>query len=357
MRWLWVAMLLGGLGMAAAGPGRSLFTASEREPLPTLVARRDALVESTVALGTLRAQVGAEVKVGSRLSGVVTRLEVGVGDRVERGDLLAALRDDDWRARVDVLKAELASAEAEAAFAAQELERTERQAELVPALQIDSLRRNLAVRRAAIDRVRANLAAAEIELGYTVIRAPVAGTVAAVSTYVGETVAASFAAPTFVTLVDLDRLEVQAWVDESDIGRVEVGQAVILRVDAFPGRELPGRVRAIYPKAELVNNVVTYVVIVDVADRGGLLLRPEMTVHVDFVLERRDDVVTVPRAALLQEAGRTFVVAQENGRWVERPVELGLQTPQRVEVVSGLAAGETFVADKQAWKQWREAHR
>ncbi len=357
MRWIWAIVALAGVALAAAGPARSLFRAAEAEPLATLVVRRDSLVESTVALGTLRPQVGAEVKVGSRLSGVVVRLEVGVGDRVARGDLLAALRDDDWRARVDVLRAELAAATAEAEFAAQELARTERQADLVPALQIDSLRRNLAVRRAAIERVRANLAAVEIELGYTVIRAPVAGTVASVSTYVGETVSATLAAPTFVTLVDLDRLEVQAWVDESDIGRVEVDQPVTLRVDAFPGNELPGSVRAIYPKAELVNNVVTYIVIVDVEERAGLRLRPEMTVHVDFLLERRDDVVAVPRAALVQEGGRVFVVVDEEGRWVERPVELGLSTPQRVEIVSGLAAGETIVADKQAWKEWREKNR
>ena len=353
---------LAGVAAFGAGPVRSWWGGGEGEPLPTLVAGHSDLVESTVALGTLRAEVGAEVEVGSRLSGVVERLLVGVGDRVEKGELLAALQDGDLRARVAVARAELAAAEAEAVYAAQELERTERQSELVPALQIDVLRKNVAVRRAAVERARASLAEAELQLSWTEIRAPVGGTVAAVSTSVGETVAASFAAPTFVTLVDLDRLEVQAWVDETDIGRVEIGQEVTVRIDAFPGRTLPGSVRAIYPKAELQNNVVVYVVLVDLdaaARRApdAPLLRPEMTVHVDFLLERRAGVVTVPRAALLQDGGRTLVVVSENGRYVERPVELGLQTPQRVEIVSGLAPGETIVADKQAWRERKELDR
>ena len=136
-----------------------------------------------------------------------------------------------------------------------------------------------------------------------------------------------------------------------------------MRVDAFPGRPLPGSVRAIYPKAELQNNVVVYVVIVDLdrdavrsasSEGASLLLRPEMTVHVDFLLEERRDVVAVPRAALLQESGRTLVVVEENGRYAERAIELGLQTAQRVEVTAGLAAGETIVADKQAWRDAKE---
>ena len=97
--------------------------------------------------------------------------------------------------------------------------------------------------------------------------------------------------------------------------------------------------------------------VVALGENRGLLLRPEMTVHVDFLLEKRDDVLAVPRAALLQEGGRTLLVIDEAGRWVERPVELGLATPQRIEIVSGLEAGETFVADKQAWKERKERER
>ncbi len=322
--------------------------------MPTLRVGRSSLTQSTVAIGTIKAKVGAEVKVGSQLSGVVSELRVNVGDKVAKGDLLALLNDEDWRARVATLKAQVASAVAELEYAENELARNEKMRDLLPALTVDGLRRNLKVKQAALDQERANLADAEIQLGYTVIRAPVAGTIASVSTYRGETIAASLAAPTFVTIVDLDRLEVQAYVDETDIGKVLKGQRVTFRIDAFPGSELEGVVRAIYPKAQLVNNVVNYVVIIDILDKHGLVIRPEMTVHVTFILEQKDGVLSVPRSALLREDGRDEVVVRTGEAWSPRTVKIGMQTPQRVEILSGLQAGETVLVDKQAWKRHLE---
>jgi macrolide-specific efflux system membrane fusion protein len=322
--------------------------------LPTLRASRETLTESTVAVGTINPKVGAEVKVGSQISGIVADLKVSVGDEVSRGDVLATLRDDEWQARVDVLKANLASAIAEKEYAENELGRMERLAEIVPSQQIEDTRRNVKVKQAAVEAVRASLSEAEIQLRYTVIRAPVSGTIASVSTYKGETVAASLAAPTFVTIVDLKRLEVQAYVDETDIGKVHVGQHVSIRVDSYPGHDLPGTVRAIYPKAQLINNVVNYVVIIDIQDNGGLLIRPQMTAHVTFILEQREGAISIPRKALLREGGRSLVVVRQADHWSERPVQTGLQTPDRVEIVSGLHEGETIVADKQAWKDSQE---
>jgi macrolide-specific efflux system membrane fusion protein len=339
-------------GVLAYGYARrpGSFGGAKPADLPTFQVRRETLTDSTVALGTIKPKVGAEVKVGSQLSGVVAKLRVNGGDRVAKGDLLASLQDAEWRARVDTLRAELAAAVAEMEYAESELARTERLADIVPRSTVDTNRKNLKVRQAAVQQLRQKLAESEIFLGYTVIRAPVAGTIASVSTYEGETVAASFAAPTFVTIVDLDRLEVQSYVDETDIGKVHAGQPVTFRVDSYPDKELAGVVRAIYPKAELVNNVVNYVVIIDITDKLGLLIRPEMTAHVSFILERRDGVVSVPRSALLREGGRTFVVVRAGEEWKKRPVKTGLQTPQRIEIVSGLQGGETIVADKQAWK-------
>jgi macrolide-specific efflux system membrane fusion protein len=327
---------------------------SKQDSLPTLRVSRETLTESTVAVGTIRPKVGAEVKVGSQVSGIVAQLKVNVGDEVSRGDVLATLRDDEWRARVDVLKADLASAIAEKEYAENELQRTERLSDIIPPLQIENTRRNVKVKQATVERMRASLAEAEIQLRYTVIRAPVSGTIASVSTYKGETVAASLAAPTFVTIVDLKRLEVQSYVDETDIGKVHAGQQVTIRVDAYPGHDLAGVVQAIYPKAQLINNVVNYVVIIDITGNAGLLIRPEMTAHVTFVLEQRQGAVSIPRKALLREGGRTFVIVRQADRWSERPVQTGLQTPERVEVTAGLREGDTIVADKQAWKDAQE---
>ena len=234
-----------------------------------------------IAVGIVKSQVGAEVKVGSQLSGIVAKLHVNVGDVVKRGDALAELDDAQWRARVTSLEAELVAAEAELAYARSDVSRMERVASYSPA-QIENGRRNVQVRDAMVGQTRAKLDEARVELGYTRIRAPISGTVASVSTYEGETVAAAFSAPTFVTIVDLGRLEVQAYVDEHDIGTVRTGERVRFRVDAFRDRDLTGTVRAIYPKPQLINNVVNYIVIVDFENPTRLIVRPEMTTHVTF---------------------------------------------------------------------------
>lgn len=355
MRWLLIAVgLVLAIALATSAPSLSgLASRGDADAVPTLTVSRGDLIESTVALGTVQPQIGAEVRVGSQLSGVVERLEVGVGDPVRAGDRLVVLRSDERRAAVAALAAELVAAEAERDFAAGELARAEQLRELLTQAEIERAARSARVRDADVERLRARLSEAQIALGFTEIRAPISGTVASVSTQVGETVAASFAAPTFVTIVDLDRLEVQAYVDETDIGRVVVGQAVAVRVDAFPGRELPGVVRAVRPKAEILNNVVNYVVIIDLTSIEGLLVRPEMTVHVSFELERSEDVVRVPRSALFEEAGRAWVVVEEAGGWRERDVVTGLRTAQEVEIRSGLAAGETVVAERRAWNERR----
>src|SRR5215210_432532 len=352
MRWIIIisGLLLAGFVVFSYTPLRSSFEDREAENLPTLRASR-----STLTIGTVKSKVGAEVKVGSQLSGIVAQLNVNVGDKVSRGDVLAALDDRNWRARVHVLEAQLNSAIAEKEYAESDLARKERLGELLPQNQIEDSRRNLKVKEAEVERVRAGLAEAETTLGYTVIKAPVSGTIASVSTNRGETIAASLSAPTFVTIIDLDRLEVQSYVDETDIGRVRVGQPVTFRVDAFAGSALTGVVQAIYPKAQLVNNVVNYIVIIDILDRQGLLIRPEMTVHVDFILEQKENVLNIPRNALLREGGRDFVILQAGEQWEERTVKIGMQTPQRVEVVSGLKPGDAIVSDKQAWKHHLES--
>ncbi len=255
-------------------PERSPPTAAGITPAP--------MAADVVAVGIVKSQIGAEVKVGSQLSGIVARLHVNVGDVVKRGDALAELDDAQWRARVGSLEAELAAAEAELAYARSDVSRMERVASYSPA-QVENGRRNVQVREAMVGQTRAKLDEARVELSYTRIRAPIAGTVASVSTYEGETVAAAFAAPTFVTIVDLSRLEVQAYVDEHDIGTVRAGERVQFRVDAFRDRELTGTVRAIYPKPQLLNNVVNYIVIVDFPRPPDLIVRPEMTAHVTFM--------------------------------------------------------------------------
>src|SRR5512142_2712065 len=161
---------------------------------------------------------------------------------------------------------------------------------------------------ARVTEAAAALALARVQLEQARITAPIAGVVASVTTQEGETVSATLAAPTFVTIVDLARLELWAYVDETDIGRVQLGQPASFTVDAYPDRTFQGQVAAIYPKAEIRDNVVDYVVVVRFPPPPDQALRPEMTASVRIVLARRPGVVIVPRRAVRRDGERAFVL-------------------------------------------------
>ena len=154
---------------------------------------------------------------------------------------------------------------------------------------------------------------AETQVAYARVDAPIAGTVASVSTQEGETVAASFATPTFVTLLDLNRLEVWAYVDETDIGRIRVGQNVRFTVDTYGSEGFTGHVSEIYPQPEIRDNVVDYVTVVRFRAPAGRSLRPEMTTAVRIATEEARNVLTVPLKAVHRErtAGVRLAPAQK----------------------------------------------
>jgi RND family efflux transporter MFP subunit len=190
-------------------------------------------------------------------------------------------------------------------------------------------------------RARAALESALVDRSFTVLHSPIRGVIASVSTQEGETVAAGLNAPTFVTVVDLDRLQLNAYVDEVDIGKIAAGQTVIFTVDAFPARDFGGRVSAIYPTATIQDNVVKYVVVVDIdGDTGdGAMLRPEMTASVRIQLAERV-VLALPARALQREAGRNVVMVLANGQAEPREVRVGWRDGPWVEVVDGLNTGD-----------------
>jgi multidrug efflux pump subunit AcrA (membrane-fusion protein) len=367
-------------------------------PVTALVTRRD-LSASVTATGTIKAMVGAEVKVGSRIPGRVEHLAVQVGDRVQAGQVVARLEQEELRAAVEKARADLAAAEAKLATVRkgarpQELQTGEaavRQAEAnqllalanldryqqlyrdggialqvvdtaardhdVSAAQVRSAREQLSLTRekytpedvqyaeAQVQQARATLRMAEANLGYATITAPMSGVVASVSTQQGETVTSGSAAaqaPTFVTIIDLARLQVDAYVDETDIGKVRVGQEAIFSVDAFPDKEFGGKVTAIYPKALIQQNVVTYDVVIAIDNRQGLL-RPDMTANTTITVARRENVLAVPNQAVRREDGDRVVFAQEGDRLVRRPVKTGWKDKTYTEVLSGLKEGERVV--------------
>jgi len=316
----------------------------EGAPRQTTRLGLDSVTETVIATGVIRPMVGAEVNVGSRISGTVVSLPVEVGDTVEVNQLLAALDSTALESATDQVRANVALTEPRVALAESVLKRRRSLADqgLASEEDLEIAERDLAVERAQLEANKARLRSSEILLGYSEIRAPISGVVAEVATREGETVAADYSAPTFVTIIDLDRLEVLTYVDETDIGRIEVGQLATFTVDTYPDMEFAARVTAIQPRAELQESVVNYIVRLDFEPTDGYILRPEMTAHVQLVVNQREDALTAPRNALIRRDGRQFVLVERNGEWIEAGVSTGWRSESRVEILGGVSQGDVI---------------
>jgi len=335
------ALTVGALAVPLVFLGRAAAKRGQEETPGGQVVRvtRRTIGSFVKATGIVKPRIGAEVKVGSRVSGVVARLHVQIGDTVARGQLLAELETRELVARRDQARAALAAADATLQYARSDLARKRAlgAAELLSAADLDVAERSRGLAEQQRAEAAANLDFARTQLGYSRITAPIAGIVASVATQEGETVAASLAAPTFVTLVDLARLEAWAYVDETDIGRIANGQRARFTVDTYPDHEFEGRVTAVYPQAEIRDNVVNYVTVVTFDPPRDRTLRPEMTATVRIAIETREGVLAVPRRALRRDQGRAFVLtpAREK-RWVK----VGNRDETDCEIVDGLGEGD-----------------
>lgn len=263
---------------------------------------------AVVELGTIRASVSATgalsavrtVEVGTQVSGQIAELLADFNDRVKRGQLIARIDPILQRQAVQDADAGLARAEAQLAQAQEEFERTSslHAEKIVTETEFNTARTNYALARSNLASARIALERAKQNLAYTNIYAPIDGVVIERSIDVGQTVAASLAAPKlFVIANDLKRMQILASVDESDIGRIEAGQPVEFTVQAFQNRRFTGVVDAVRLASTIANNVVSYTVVVMVDNPDGSLL-PGMTATVQFITGEATDVFTVPNTAL-----------------------------------------------------------
>ncbi|MFO8007340.1 MAG: efflux RND transporter periplasmic adaptor subunit [Candidatus Brocadiia bacterium] len=367
-----------------------------QEPKTVRVERRD-FASTVLATGEVDPQVGAEVKVGARISGKVDRLLANIGDQVRKGEVIARIEQEDLKAQVEQREAELQRAEAQLSavenLRPKEIEKAqadvqrweatlhqarrhlERQNELitqeftseeavdkaeeqvgVAGAQLAAARKALELARtryeedlkqagAEVARARAALRNAEVQLSYATIQAPISGVIGTVTTQEGETVAAGLNAPTFVEIIDLERLEVDAYVDEVDIGKVKAGQTAEFTVDAFPDRTFEGEVRAIYPDAVIRENVVYYDVVIDIEGDYAGLLRPKMTTNVTIFLESREDVLALPSKAVHRSRGLNVVYLPGDGEIRRQEVKVGWRDDGWVEIVGGLREGQEVLPE------------
>lgn len=284
-------------------------------------------IESVVnTAGSTKAVVTVEV--GTEVSGLITKLYVDFNDQVTQGQAIAQLDDRSYQARlrqaqadVTMAKANVAQQQAGLTKSQTELARAERaytrqqqlitqqltnQTELDNALaSFDTAKAQIALSEALIQSAQAQLQQrhaqleqAQLDLDRTIIRSPVNGTVIDRQVDIGQTVAASLSAPTLFTIAqDLSQMQIEADVDEADIGKIEQGQPVRFQVDAFPERQFRGQVQQVRKAASNVANVVTYKVIINAPNQQQLLL-PGMTANLNIIRGQKQDILRVPNAAL-----------------------------------------------------------
>jgi HlyD family secretion protein len=285
------------------------------------------VVERTVsASGKLRAQ--NTVLVGAEVSGQIQQLAVDFNSEVRRGQLLARIDPTRFeaavlqaaaqvkagRAALEQAQAQLTRANAQVALQERELKRRQQllsrdfvsQAAVdVTQTALESARADrigataaLSTARAQIAQAEAGLSRAQLDLNRTRIVAPIDGVVINRQVDVGQTVVSSFQAPNLFEIAqDLTSMRVEASVDEADIGQIQIGQNVRFRVDSYPGETFTGSVNQIRKASREVQNVVTYLVLLDVPNPQGKLL-PGMTANIEIITGLAKDVLRVPTAAL-----------------------------------------------------------
>lgn len=366
VRLLVVRLLLPALVLVGAGwlllPSTAAPTTSY---ITTPVERRD-LEQSVLADGTLQAQ--KLVSVGAQVSGQIKALHVALGDEVKQGDLLVEIDDltqqnalKDAEAALDNVQAQLASRRATLRNNQLVFERQRKVLArgLGSQADYDSAEATLTATRADIraltaQAVQARIAVdtAKVNLGYTRIVSPMAGTIVAIPVEQGQTVNAVQSTPTMVKVARLDTMTVEAQISEADVIKVKAGLPSYFTVLGAPEQRYQARLRAIEPAPDTINDDTTsssststavyYHGLFEVENPEGAL-RIGMTAQVHIVLATERNALVIPAIAL---SGDRVQVVDEAGRPQWRPVKVGLNNKVDAQILAGLTAGEAVVVSQ-----------
>ena len=316
---------------------------SEAKYLTAEAGRGDISILVT-ATGTLEAVT--TVQVGSQVSGTISALYADFNDRVKKGQVVAQLDPTFLKAQVAQTRADLEKANASANLSKKEYERALSLFEknLISESERDLSLTNYELAVAQQKSARAALDRAKTNLDYATIVSPIDGVVISRDVDVGQTVAASLQAPTLFTIAqDLAQMQVNTSIDEADIGAIGEEQEVLFTVDAYPELTFEGRVSQIRLSPEIVQNVVTYNVIIQVSN-PKLLLKPGMTANVTILVDHREDVLKVPAGAL------RFRPPEESGESSPEKQPAGMHAPtsQSTAVASSSSAPPDPINEKKS---------
>ena len=389
-KWLWFALPVLLIVLVAAGLLFAKGTGTKIDPSKMADVKKDDLAKSVVATGKIEPITKVEIK--SKASGIVKKLYVEYGQTVKKGQVLADLDRDEIQAQVNQARAQLESQEAQAGSSAADVERAKFDAEGVdiPTLQHayeraqqmgkdgvisqqalddaqrayvmavnkrDSARANLQVlsakskqSQADVAKARANLAQLEEQLSYTTITSPIDGVVLSRDVEVGDAVSSILVLGSSATLVmtlgDMNEVYVKGKVDESDIGKVYLGQPARIKVESFKDKTFTGKVTKISPMGVEKDNVTTFEVRASI-DNHENILKAEMTANAEIILEEHKGVLTIPEGAIIYDKDKKASVqladASQKDGFRKVPVTVGISNGSKTEVLSGLKDGDKVI--------------
>ena len=388
--WIWTAVIAAViiviLGVAVKASGNT----TKFEPSQLAKAERADIARSVVATGKVQPITKVEVK--SKASGIVTKLNVDINAHVKQGDVLAQLDQIEILAQVAAQRAQLAAAEsnARAAAAAIKYDRVNAEAPDLPMFKntyerakkmsaegvvsrqsLDDAEqkylsaantRDKAVAQITVDTAKLHQAQAQVaqaqaslkqlqeQLSYTIITSPMDGVVLSRDVELGDAVSSILVMGSTATLVmtvgDIQHVYVQGKVDESDIGKVYLGQTARIKVESLKDKTLLGKVTRIAPLGVEKDNVTTFEVRVSI-DNPGEELKANMTANAEIILDEHKNALTVPEQAVIYDKDRNATVEvpdsrQKKGRRVVA-IKAGISNGTKTEVLAGLNAGDTVI--------------
>ncbi|HHZ03988.1 efflux RND transporter periplasmic adaptor subunit [Acetomicrobium hydrogeniformans] len=351
--------------------GRGVFSRKEGVNYDMAPVERRDISSFVTAIGNVSAVTTVEV--GTQVSGTIREIYADYNSIVNKGQIIALIDPTTFEAQVEQAKANLMQAkaglqraQATLADAKRNLDRQKMlwERDLIARSDLDSAQTNYDLAVAGVSEADANVLQAqaslkkvETDLGYTRIYSPVDGIVVSRDVDAGQTVAASFQTPTLFTIAqDLTKMQIETNVDEADIGNVREGLEVTFTVDAYPNAVFSGRIKQVRIASSVVENVVTYPVIIDVSN-PDLMLKPGMTANVTIITDKKENVLAVPSAAFRYRPsayegellrGRVLWVLEE-GRPLPVQVETGITDGAYVEIKSDdLKEGDRVIIGEEA---------
>jgi HlyD family secretion protein len=325
---------------------------------------RETLIKKVSATGTIKPIQAVEV--GTQVSGTISKLYVDFNNNVKAGQVIAQMDTRNLVASVKENEASLVRSEVQLNQSKRALDRTKElfKKGAVAKIDIEKTEDDYQLALATYKSTKLQLERNQVNLDYATIKSPIDGIVISRKVDEGQTVAASFATPTFYVIAnDLKKMKIDASVDEADIGQVTKGQSVEFSVDAFPDQIFYGIVEQVQLQPVTIQNVVTYIVEITI-DNKDMKLIPGMTANLEIIVTKKENVFTVPNGALafvmndelitqiinegyelkhIVSQTKKTVWIQHEKTFIEIPIETGYSNGIKTEIIGKINEGDEIV--------------